>query len=224
MKTILETVLYKRTPDELEKICKDVNASRSWRITVNGKLNSYSLFNSVTRERKYKWEKGKSRLPFKEWYSKYCPKVSHDYTLGELMEDAIRSPVFHISMALIWITISSYINYYKLTNTVSEDYENKLAACLIVSSGILHYLLYFFLLTVARPFSYKYIRMEHILMSLFLLLNPITIPTIILSLNMASVEGREIYKNYLWKLNIGFSALYGLLGLLMGWVTLWFWI
>ena len=57
MKALLETVLYKRSPEELEKICKDVNASKSWRITYNGKLTYYALFNSVTRKRKYKWEK-----------------------------------------------------------------------------------------------------------------------------------------------------------------------
>jgi hypothetical protein len=130
--------------------------------------------------------------------------------------------MFHISLALIWISIISYINYYKLTNNVSENDENKLAAGIIVSSSLLHYLLYFFMLTMARPW-FGNINLLNIVMILFLLINPITIPAIIIALNLANVQGREKYKEYLWKINIGFSAFYGVLGILMGWVALWFW-
>jgi hypothetical protein len=106
---------------------------------------------------------------------------------------------------------------------VSESDENKLAGGLIVSSYLLHDLLYVFLFAMARPFSFSYIQTYNIVLFIFLLLNPITIPAIILGLNLANVEGREKYKEYLWKMNTGFSAFYGVLGLLMGWVSLWFW-
>jgi hypothetical protein len=221
MKTILETVLYKRTPEELEKICKDVNASRSWRITHSGKLTYYALFNSVTRERKYKWEKGKSHLPFKEWYSKYCPKVSHDYTLGELMEDAIHSPMFHISLALAWIGINGYIAYYKTQNTLTEDEENKILVGLIISSFILHYLLYFFLKTVSFSFLFGGIN---ILSLSLLLLNPIIPSAVILILNVSNYKDKDTYKKYLWRAYNGSTILYSILGLIMGWVSLWFWL
>jgi hypothetical protein len=223
MRSLYETVLYKRTSEEIKKICKDTTLSKSWSIRVNGKLDTFYLIDSITGDRKYKWDNKKS-TPFRQWYSNYCPKVSHDYTVGALIGDAIRSPIFHISLAFVWITISSYINYYKLTNKVSDEDENKLAAGLVISSIILHSLLYYFMFTMARPFSYKYIHIENIVMALLLLFNPITIPIIILGLNLASVEEREMYKNYLWKINTGFSALYGILGIVMGWVALWFWI
>ena len=105
---------------------------------------------------------------------------------------------------------------------MSEDDENKLAAGLIISSVLLHYLLYFVMLTMARPW-FGNINFINILMILLLLINPITIPAIIMSLNLANVESREKYKEYLWKINTGFSAFYGVLGILMGWVSLWFW-
>ena len=221
MPSIYETVLYKRTPEELVKICKDSKLSKGWSMWVSGKLTRYTLFDSVTRERKYRWESGKSRLPFKKWYSKYCPKVSHDYTFGELLEDAIHSPAFHISLALVWIIVSSYIHYYKLTNTVSETEENKLATGLIVSSAILHVLLYYFMSETVRYFPLT--GPISILMAIFLLINPIILPAIIVVLNLANAPNKEIYKEYLWKINTGFSALYGVIGLLMGWVSLWFW-
>lgn len=224
MGSIYETVLYKRTPEEVVKICKNPKLSKTWSIWVSGKLDTQYLIDSVTRERKYKWDRRTSTLTHKKWYEKYCPKVSHDYTFGQLLDDALHSPGFHISLAIIWISLSSYIHYYKFTQTVSESDENKLAGGLIISSAILHFLLYFVLFTIVR-FSYTFnsIHAETILMTVFLLLNPITIPVIILGLNLASVEGREKYKEYLWKINTGFSAVYGVLGLLMGWVSLWFW-
>jgi hypothetical protein len=221
MRSIYETVLYKRTPEELEIICKDPALSKTWSIWNNGTLIEQDLIDTVTRKSKYTWKKGRS-IPYKKWYAKHCPKVSHDYTFGQLLEDAVHSPMFHISLALIWISIISYINYYKLTNNVSENDENKLAAGIIVSSSLLHYLLYFFMLTMARPW-FGNINLLNIVMILFLLINPITIPAIIIALNLANVQGREKYKEYLWKINIGFSAFYGVLGILMGWVALWFW-
>ena len=223
MRSIYETILYKRTPEEIAKICKDPKLSKTWSIRVSGKLNTQYLIDSVTRDRKYKYDRRKSTLTYKKWYEKYCPKVSHDYTFGQLLEDVLHSPIFHISLAFVWIVVSSYIHYYKFTQAVSESDENKLAGALVISSAVLHFMLYLFLFSVALPFSYKDINTGNILMAVFLLLNPITIPIIILGLNLASVEGREKYKDYLWKINTGFSVFYGVLGLLMGWVSLWFW-
>jgi hypothetical protein len=221
MRSIYKTILYKRTPEELEKICSDPALSKSFGFWIDGKLQSSDLYNSVTGKAKYTWIKGKS-IPYKKWYAKYCPKVSHDYTLGQLLNDSMRSPIFHISLAIIWISVSSYINYYKLANTVSEDNENKLAASLIVTSFFLHYFLYYVLFTMASVW-FGNINSFNILMILFLLFNPITLPTIIILLNLANVQEREKYKEYLWKINTGFSVFYGILGLLMGWVSLFFW-
>jgi hypothetical protein len=224
MRSILETVLYKQSPEDLAKICKDPNLSKSWRITVSGKLDYYALFNSVTMERKYKWEKKKSHLPFKEWYAKYCPKVGHDYTLGHLIKDSIRTPVFHLILAALWISVSSYIHYKKLSESkISADQENKLAGGLIISSFILHFLLYSFL-SVLVTSRYILPKPAIIIPMILLLLSPILSALVIIGLNLSKLADKDKYKEYLWKINLGSTVVYDILGLIMTWVSLWFWI
>jgi hypothetical protein len=43
----------------------------------------------------------------------------------------------------------------------------------------------------------------------------------VIALNLSKAEGKDLYKEYLWKVNTGFSVFYGLLGVLMAWVSLW---
>jgi hypothetical protein len=224
MRSILETVLYKQTPEDLAKICKNPDLSKSWRITVSGKLDYYALFNSVTMERKYKWQKRKSQLPFKEWYAKYCPKVSHDYTLGHLIKDSIRSPVFHLVLAALWISVSSYIHYKRFSESkMNENDENNLAGVLIISSFILHFLLYSFLSVLATS-RYILPTSATILPMILLLLSPILSSLIIIGLNLSKVADKDKYKDYLWKMNLGSTVVYDILSLIMTWVSLWFWI
>jgi len=230
MRSLLDIPLYKRSDDTLKQMCKKGgNGVLGGGIYVDGKANFYRLYDTGTGETKYTWNKGKSRLSFREWYSKYCPKASEDYTLFLLVNDTIRNPIFHITLALAWLGVSSYINYYKSTNKVSEDEENKLAAGLIVSSIVLHFFFYrFFSPNIVHIVGYlRYANFNifflffDLLPILLLLINPITLPSIIIALNLFNVKKRDDYKDYLWKINTGFCVTYFVVGLLMGYVVFW---
>ena len=224
MRSVLDIPLFKRSDETVKEMCKkDGYGALGAGFYVDGKPHSYRLYNTGTGETKYKWEKGKSRLGFKEWYSKYCPKASEDYTLFLLYVATVKHPYFHIALALIWLGVSSYINYYKLTNTVSEDEENRLAAGLIVSSVVLHFFFYrsyvpTILMTLRsfRYMTYTLIGFVFFLLPVLLLfINPITLPSIILALNLSKAENRDTYKDSMWKINTGFCAIYVITGLFM---------
>jgi len=210
MRSIYETVLYTRSPEEVKSLCKKPGVVPGSSFSIDGVLKQYRLYDTGTGDTKYKWDKGTSRLQFKQWFAKYCPKAAEHYTLGQFTHELIQNPFLHLSLFVVWIAVSSYITYYKLKAT--EEEETALAAGLIVTSLFSHFFLYHFLYSMLF-FSFRHTLW--VLPLIFLLLNPITLPSLILVLNMSKVDMEDSVKEMLWKATIGSNILYSILGFLM---------
>ena len=213
MRSIYETVFFKRSPEEMKSLCKKPGLVPGSGFSIDGVLKEYRLYNTGTGDVKYTWDKGRSRLQFKEWFTKYCPKAAENYTLGQFTHELARNPFLHLSLAIIWVAVSSYITYYKVTKTITEEEETALAAGLIVSSLVFHFFLYRFLYSILF-FSFRHTLW--ILPLMLLLLNPITLPSLIVLLNLSKVDVNGDAKEILWKASIGCNVLYSILGFMMG--------
>lgn len=211
MSSFLQTVLYKRTPEEIELMCKNPGPPVKMTILrINGKMEAAHIYDSITVNKSYSWKQG-SRTPFKEWYAKTCPKVNHDYTVRDLIRDIFGNPLFHTALVVAWVALNAYIYYYK-----EEEDENMLAFAAVVGSLFLH----FFLYRDLQLFSYGFSRVR-LIPAVLLLLSPIIAPLAIIALNWTDVPEKATYKEYLWWSYAGSAALYTVLGLLGNYIY-WF--
>jgi len=210
MRSIYETVLYTRSPGEIKSLCKKPGLVPGSAFSIDGVLKEYRLYNTGTGDTKYKWDKGISRLQFKQWFAKYCPKAAEHYTLSKFTHELARNPFLHLSLVVVWIAVSSYITYYK--DKATEEEETALAAGLIVTSLVSHFFLYQILYSMLF-FSFRHTLW--VLPLMLLLLNPITLPALILVLNLSKVDVEGSVKEMLWKATIGSNVLYSILGFLM---------
>lgn len=215
MRSLYETVLFKRSPEEIKSLCKKPGKVPGTGVYIDSNITFYKLFNTGTGDVKYTWDKKRSRLQFKEWFAKHCPKAAEHYTLGQFTHELTRNPFLHLSLAIAWIVVSSYTTYYKVTKTVTEEEETALAVGLIVSSLVFHFFLYEFLYSQLY-FSFRYTVL--ILPLVLLLLNPITLPSLIVLLNMSKMDVKAAVKEMMWKVTFGCNVLYSLLGFIMTWL------
>ena len=170
-------------------------------LHINGKIAAAHLYDSISRKNEYSWKQG-SGTPFKTWYAKKCPKVNHDYTVHDLLQNITAYMEYTPILAVLWIALNVYIYYY-----MGEEDEDMAAVIAVIGSLLLHVFLY----SDFRFFSYAFGRVRLIPIAL-LLLSPIIAPLAIIALNWTDVPDKESYKEYLWWWYTGTAALYAIIG------------
>lgn len=183
MRSIYETVLYKRSPEEVATFCKTKATTR--------------LYDADTGKLRFQYP-STSKIPFKKWHYKHCLEVNNDFTLGELVTNIGENSVVHLALAILWTFLNVYVYFTK------EDYdETTVILGLLVSSLILHSMiyLYFYRLGIKTTTA-----------ALIVLFNPILILSLLYLLNITDIQNKDTIKEYMWYVYAGSALLYSAVG------------